>query len=73
MPPQVEGWPPIARGRPSLSGRAGSRQDERTRVIYISPLKALEYGVERWDGEPALGSAIEDLLVERGFRSGRAA
>jgi hypothetical protein len=25
---------------------------------------------ERWDGEPVLGSAIEDLLVERGFRSG---
>ena len=77
-PPQVEGWPPIARGestliaaptgsgktlsaflwaidrlietgRPSVSGRPGVQQDEeeRTRVIYISPLKALGYDIDR--------------------------
>ncbi len=33
-----------------------------------SPLRRL--AVERWDGEPLLGSAVEELLVERGFRSG---
>jgi ATP-dependent Lhr-like helicase len=32
------------------------------------PLRRL--AVERWDGEPVLGSAVERLLVERGFRSG---
>ncbi len=78
-PPQVEGWPPIARGestlisaptgsgktlsaflwaidrlieekgRSSAAGQAGSLQDEeeRTSVIYISPLKALGYDIER--------------------------
>lgn len=33
-----------------------------------SPLRRL--AIERWDGEPVLGSAVEELLVERGFRSG---
>ena len=28
--------------------------------------------IERFDGEPVMGSAVEQLLVERGFRSGRA-
>ena len=26
--------------------------------------------IERWDGEPVLGSAVESTLVERGSRSG---
>jgi len=78
-PPQVEGWPPIARrestlisaptgsgktltaflwaidrliqdGRPAVSGRTGLAQDadpERTSVIYVSPLKALGYDIDR--------------------------
>ncbi len=68
-PPQVEGWPPIARGESTLiSAPTGSgktlaaflwaidrligrdRRDggqERTRVIYVSPLKALGYDIER--------------------------
>ncbi|HZO60736.1 MAG TPA: DEAD/DEAH box helicase [Solirubrobacterales bacterium] len=37
-------------------------------VRNAGPLRRL--GIERWDGEPVLGSAVEDLLVERGFRSG---
>ena len=32
------------------------------------PLRRL--GIERWDGEPVLGSSVEEMLVERGFRSG---
>ena len=73
-PPQVEGWPPIARGETTLisaptgsgktlaaflwaidrligtSGRratAGCSGRERTRVVYVSPLKALGYDIER--------------------------
>lgn len=26
--------------------------------------------LERFDGEPVIGSPVEDLLVERGFRPG---
>jgi ATP-dependent Lhr-like helicase len=37
-------------------------------VRFGGPLRRL--GVERWDGEPVLGSPVENLLVERGFRSG---
>ncbi len=67
-PPQVEGWPPIARGESTLiSAPTGSgktltaflwaidrlicekspNEDERTRVIYVSPLKALGYDIDR--------------------------
>src|SRR5512145_106807 len=39
----------VREGRPSASGRAGSPQDEAamTRVIYVSPLKALGYDIDR--------------------------
>jgi ATP-dependent Lhr-like helicase len=37
-------------------------------VRSSGPLRRLS--VERWDGEPVHGSAVEELLVERGFRSG---
>ena len=68
-PPQVEGWPPIARGESTLiaaptgsgktlaaflwaidrpdPGEAATEDEDRTRVIYVSPLKALGYDIER--------------------------
>jgi hypothetical protein len=33
-------------------------------------VRARVRGSERFDGEPVMGSAVEPLLVERGFRAG---
>jgi ATP-dependent helicase Lhr and Lhr-like helicase len=64
-PPQIEGWPPIARGESTLvsaptgSGKTlaaflwaidrliGEQPGSGTRVVYVSPLKALGYDIER--------------------------
>src|SRR5215204_5964799 len=43
-PAQEQGWPAIASGKHTL---IQARPGQRTQVLYVSPLKALNYDVER--------------------------
>ena len=54
----------VADGRRGASGGAG----ERTRVVYVSPLKALAYDIERNLRAPLRGIGAEDVRV--GIRTG---
>src|SRR3954470_1418888 len=58
-------------GRSSASGRAGEAKDEvsSTKVVYVSPLKALGYDVERNLRVPLTGIAGADSITV-GIRTG---
>ena len=57
----------IARRAPTT--RACARRSRRS-PAFVTADRARRLSLERVDGEPVVGSPLEPLLVELGFRSG---